>query len=124
MFGINFEELLLLAVLAFILFGPQKLPEYAAKAGRLVAKLREATTELSQQAQASFNNPLQPPPSHPGVGEPTPLPALAAQAGVYEHTCPLCAQLVGNDFTFCPKCGHRLKDETAAEPTSHQPLAS
>ena len=124
MFGMDFEALILLAILAFILFGPEKLPEYAAKAGYYLAKLRQATTELSQQAQASFDNPLQPPPAHPGVGEPIPSPALAAQAGVYEHACPLCAQLVGSDFTFCPKCGHRLKDETEAMPTPQQPLAS
>ncbi len=35
MCGIDFETLIILAVLAFILFGPEKLPEYAAKAGVL-----------------------------------------------------------------------------------------
>ena len=54
--GIDFETLIILAVLAFVLFGPEKLPEYAAKAGRLLAKLREASTELTQQAHASFPN--------------------------------------------------------------------
>jgi Sec-independent protein translocase protein TatA len=119
--GLDFETLLILAVLAFLLFGPEKLPQYAAKLGYYLAKLREATAELSQQAQASFP----PPPPPPAAGEDTPTPALAAQAGVYEHTCPLCTQLVGNDFTFCPKCGHRLKAEEAGpQPPSSQSLAS
>ena len=61
MFGINLEELIVLAVLAFILFGPQKLPEYAEKLGRLVAKLRQASTEVTQQ----FQNPYQYPPDPP-----------------------------------------------------------
>ena len=109
MFGMDFEALVLLAVLAFILFGPEKLPEYAAKAGYYLAKLREATTELTRRAQCSFpDNLKQPPP---------PAPAIADQ------TCPYCAQEVGKDFTFCPQCGHRLKEETAA-PAPQQPLAS
>ncbi len=122
--GIDFETLLVLAVLAFILFGPEKLPQYAAKLGYYLAKMRQATTELSQQAQASFNDPLQMQPQQPAVSEPAPAPALAAQAGVYERTCPLCTTLVGADFTFCPKCGHRLKQEETTPPPSPQSLAS
>ena len=72
MFGIDFEALILLAVLAFILFGPEKLPEYAGKLGYYLAKLKAASAELTQQAQASFNNPLQPPPTQPAIGQPEP----------------------------------------------------
>jgi sec-independent protein translocase protein TatB len=115
-FGIDFEALILLALLAFILFGPEKLPEYAGKLGYYLAKLKAASTELTQQAQASFNNPLQPPSSQPALGQLN--PATAAQVGVYEHSCPVCSHLVSHDFTFCPKCGARLKEETAAPSTS------
>ena len=115
MFGIDFEALILLALLAFILFGPEKLPEYAGKLGYYVAKLKAASSELTQQAQASFNNPLQPPPPQPGIGQPD--QTLAGPAGVYERTCPVCAQLVSQDFQFCPKCGAHLKEEAAAPST-------
>lgn len=110
MFGLDFEALVILAVLAFILFGPEKLPEFAAKAGYYLAKLRQATTELSQQAQCSFPDNLHKPPPPPA-------------AAIADQTCPFCAQEVGKDFTFCPRCGHRLKEEAAA-PTPQQPLAS
>lgn len=116
MFGIDFEALILLAVLAFILFGPEKLPEYAGKFGYYLAKLKAASSELTQQAQASFNNPLQPPPPQPAIGQPDAAPP--AQAGVYERTCPVCAHLVSHDFQFCPKCGAHLKEETAKPSTS------
>ena len=109
MFGMDFEALIILAVLAFILFVPEKLPEFAAKAGYYLAKLRQATTELSQQAQCSFPDNLKQPPH--------PAPVISAQ------TCPYCAREVGKDFTFCPQCGHRLQEEAAA-PTPQQPLAS
>jgi hypothetical protein len=110
-FGIDFEALLLLAVLAFILFGPQKLPEYAAKLGCLIAKLRQASADLNQQCQTGFPNPL----------APTPPPA---KFGEITMACPLCAQEVGIDFTFCPKCGHRLKEAAAPAPPPSQPRAS
>ena len=92
--GLDLETLLILAVLAFILFGPEKLPEYAATLGKFVAKMRQATSEMARQAQ----NPFESPP------EPT-LPSAP------ESTCPYCHQTVTLDFTFCPKCGHRLKED-------------
>lgn len=115
MFGMDFEALILIAVLAFILFGPEKLPEYAGKVGYYLAKLRAASNELTQQAQASFNNPLQPPPPQSAIPQPEPAPPV--QAGVYEYSCPLCAHIVNLDFKFCPKCGAHLKEETATPST-------
>ena len=115
MFGIDFETLILLAVLAFILFGPEKLPEFAAKAGYYVAKLRAASSELTQQAQASFNDPLTPSPTKPAIRQPD--QGRAALTEVYEHPCPVCAHLVSQDFLFCPKCGAHLKEETATPAT-------
>jgi Sec-independent protein translocase protein TatA/GNAT superfamily N-acetyltransferase len=104
-FGISFEELVVLAILAFILFGPQKLPEYAATLGRFMAKIRQASSEVTQQ----YQNPFQYPP------EPTPSPAP-------ESTCPYCQQKVALDFTFCPKCGHRLREELFNPPPQPSPL--
>ncbi len=104
MFGIPFEELVILAVLAFILFGPQKLPEYAAKAGRLVAKLRQATSELNREVHSQ--NPFQYPP------EPASSPAA-------ESTCPHCQHKITGVFAFCPNCGQRLHEEPVSP--YHQP---
>ena len=94
--GIDLETLIILAVLAFILFGPEKLPEYAAYLGKFVAKMRQATTEMTRQYQDQ--NPFSYPP------EPT-LPAAA------ESTCPYCRQTVTPGFAFCPKCGQRLGED-------------
>jgi GNAT superfamily N-acetyltransferase len=96
--GIDLETLIIIAVLAFILFGPEKLPEYAATLGKFIAKMRQATTEVTSQ----YPNPFQYPPE-PGA---SPTPSLAS-----ETTCPYCQKQVGQDFAFCPKCGHRLRED-------------
>jgi sec-independent protein translocase protein TatA len=97
-FGISFEELVILALLAFILFGPEKLPEYAQTLGRFVAKLREAGSEVTRQ----YQNPLEPSPET----APSPAPELESPS-----TCPYCQQKVDANFTFCTNCGHRLQED-------------
>jgi GNAT superfamily N-acetyltransferase len=103
---ISFEQLVILLLLAFVLFGPEKLPEYAEKLGRLVAKLRQASSELSKEYHSSF----QPPPT-PAFPQPEPIsPSLP------EVTCPQCHQQLGAEFTFCPHCGRHLNEGPPATP--------
>jgi sec-independent protein translocase protein TatA len=92
--GFEIPEILILLVLALILFGPDKLPEYGAKLGRFVARMRQASSEN------------QPPPP------PSPL--------IHENFCHQCGHTLEPDFTFCPRCGRRLEREG---PSSHD-LAS
>jgi GNAT superfamily N-acetyltransferase len=94
--GLDLETLVILAVLAFILFGPEKLPEYAAMLGKFVAKMRQATTEMTRQYQGQ--NPFHYPPE----------PALPPAP---DSACPHCQQPVTLNFAFCPKCGHRLESD-------------
>jgi Sec-independent protein translocase protein TatA len=96
-FGISFEELIILAILAFILFGPEKLPEYAQTLGKFVAKLREASSEVTRQ----YQNPFEPSP------EPTPA-SVPPPAPEPKSTCPQCHKDYTGDVNFCPHCGQRL----------------
>lgn len=48
MFGIGFPELLLIAVIALVVIGPQRLPDLARALGRGFAEFRRATDELKQ----------------------------------------------------------------------------
>ncbi len=100
MFGISVEELLVLAVLAFILFGPERLPEYAAKLGRIVAKVRDASSELTRQYQNPFTYP--------------PEPALPAGS---EVTCQYCGYKAVQEFAFCPKCGQQQQHDHYPPPS-------
>lgn len=58
MFDVNPSEIVILAVLAVIIFGPEKLPELARKAARVVNYLRnianDATGRLKQELGPEF----------------------------------------------------------------------
>lgn len=105
MFGIEFPELILLLLLALILFGPQKLPEFAQSLAQIVRKFKQASAEL-QSALPSLSDQNDSSPSPPSPYQ--------------DLVCPQCHQHLSHDFTFCPACGHRLKQG----PGNQQALAS
>ncbi|HET7355154.1 MAG TPA: sec-independent translocase [Nocardioidaceae bacterium] len=56
MFGIGLPELAVIIVVAVVVFGPDRLPEFARQAGRLVRQLRQFT----QSARDDIRNELGP----------------------------------------------------------------
>ena len=56
MFGIGLPELVVILVVAIVVFGPDRLPEFARQAGRLVRQLRN----LAQSAQTQLREELGP----------------------------------------------------------------
>jgi sec-independent protein translocase protein TatB len=56
MFGVGLPELAVILVIAVIVFGPDKLPDYARQAGRMVRQLRT----FAQSAQNDLRNELGP----------------------------------------------------------------
>ncbi|MBW1916866.1 MAG: twin-arginine translocase TatA/TatE family subunit [Deltaproteobacteria bacterium] len=104
MFGIEFPELLVILLLALILFGPQRLPEFAQTLAQMVKKFKQASAELQSAL--------------PSLSEQTDSPS--PHSHYQEQVCPQCHQSLSHDFTFCPACGHRLKEG----PGNQQALAS
>lgn len=49
MFGISFSEILLIAIIALVVVGPQKLPGMLRSLGQWIARLRRLTTEVRAQ---------------------------------------------------------------------------
>jgi sec-independent protein translocase protein TatA len=111
--GIDIPEILIILVLALILFGPEKLPEYAAKLGRLVAHLRQASSEVTRPLQQAIHQASVPP-----MPLPTPTQFLA------DHFCTQCGHTLEPDFMFCPRCGQRLEKAEKKEESSSAGLAS
>lgn len=55
MFGVSGTELVAIAVVALLLVGPDKLPDYARRAGELVRGLRARTAELRARGAAELD---------------------------------------------------------------------
>lgn len=53
--GLGPGELILVAILGLIVFGPGKLPEIAGQIGRVVRDFRRSTSEISSEFQRSFS---------------------------------------------------------------------
>jgi sec-independent protein translocase protein TatB len=56
MFGVGLPEMAVILLVAVIVFGPDKLPDYARQAGRMVRQLRK----FAQSAQEDLRNELGP----------------------------------------------------------------
>ncbi len=50
-FGIGFGELLFLAILALLIFGPKRLPEIGRAVGRFLREFRQATSGLDREVR-------------------------------------------------------------------------
>ncbi len=51
MFGLSFGEIVIIAVLALLLLGPERLPEAAKTLGKGLRELRKATDDLKDQVE-------------------------------------------------------------------------
>lgn len=112
MFGMSFTELVIIAVLALILLGPDKLPDAARTAGKLLRELRRATEDIKDQLETEMyadelkrrQTAVQPvPAARPGAALPEPQKPggekpveveKSAYAGVYSFPEPPAASAV------------------------------
>ncbi len=81
--NIGFTEILLIAVVALILFGPQKLPELGRTLGRAIFEFKKSTRDLLSDAPASppaTATPPAPAAPQPSVAAPAEVPAATTEA--------------------------------------------
>jgi sec-independent protein translocase protein TatB len=55
MLGVGTGELLLILVIAVLVVGPEKMVEYAGKAGRMIAKFRAMTSDVTSEFRDAFS---------------------------------------------------------------------
>lgn len=54
MFGVGYQEMFMILVAALVIFGPKRLPELAAQAGRWVREFRKMTADLTGEFEKTF----------------------------------------------------------------------
>lgn len=55
MFGIGYQEMFVVLVVAMVIFGPSRLPELAGQVGRWVRDFRRMSTDLTGEFQSTFS---------------------------------------------------------------------
>lgn len=60
MFGIQTSELLVIALIGILLFGPEKVPEFFHRAGQLMSKLQRSADDLWTSLQTEMNQAKKP----------------------------------------------------------------
>ncbi|HSG78478.1 MAG TPA: twin-arginine translocase TatA/TatE family subunit [Acidimicrobiia bacterium] len=60
MFSVSPAEMVTIAVVALLVFGPRRLPEIARKAGRLARDLRKAAADLRSDIEREYGDSLKP----------------------------------------------------------------
>ncbi len=51
MFGLGWQELVIILVIALIIFGPKKLPELGKSLGQAIRGFKEGTTKATEEAK-------------------------------------------------------------------------
>lgn len=59
MFGIGFTEIIIVAVIALLVFGPEKLPELTRKVGRFSGQLKRTSDQVRKEIYNSIHEPAQ-----------------------------------------------------------------
>lgn len=91
MFGIGFQEMLVILVVVLIFFGPKRLPDLAKSLGKGIAEFKKATEEVRKGIDEAVREESTEPPASPAEPAPKPdegEPASEAGPADSQHTPP------------------------------------
>ncbi len=103
--SIGFGEIALIAIVALLVFGPDRLPELSRKAGELMAKAREATRSFTDAIDSEFDEAT------------SPIRSLKAE---YQATKDELASAAGTVFDL----GTVMETKDTAEPDTPEPATT
>lgn len=58
--SLSFAEIVTIVVVILIIFGPNRLPEFARKIGELLSKARQATSQLAEEISGEWSDAAEP----------------------------------------------------------------
>ncbi len=80
MFGLSFGEIVIIAIVALLLLGPERLPDAAKTLGKGLREIRKATDDLKDQVeQEIYGDPKKP--ARPALVAPVPAQPVPGPAG-------------------------------------------
>ena len=125
MFGIQPIHIIIIVIVAFLIFGGDKLPELGRSAGKAISEFRKGAKEMTDSFRGEMNQPVEsqavsptikpPSPSIPAVPTVSTPPAFpktpaATPAGRF---CIQCGAPNQPEANFCGNCGTKLPEKGA-----------
>ncbi len=125
-FGIQPIHIVIIILVAFLIFGANKLPDMGRSLGKTISEFRKGTKEAAEGFKEEVQKPAAPP-ATPLAPSSTPLPAadpfVTAQTAAFPQTAQP-AGLTGNfcincgkpnlpEARFCASCGAKLPEKVA-----------
>lgn len=102
-FGLGYQELLIILLIVLVLFGGNKLPELARSLGKSVKEFKKGVdTESHDETK----------PASPATDAPASASSVAPQA------CAYCKATLDATWSHCPRCGTAVAPRSATTPSS------
>ena len=101
MFGLGYQELLIILVIVLVLFGANRLPELAKSLGKSVKEFKKGF-----ETEPAEDKTPKPVPDTPG-----PAPAVA-------RACAYCKVPLEENWSHCPRCGTAVAQGSATTPSN------
>jgi sec-independent protein translocase protein TatA len=100
-FGLGYQELLIILVIVLVLFGGNKLPELARSLGKSVKQFKEGIeTEPAEDKT------------------PKPVPDAPAATTAATRACAYCKAPLDASWTHCPRCGTAVAQGSSRTPSN------
>lgn len=96
-FGLQPQDVIIILIVAFFIFGPKKLPEIGRYVGKTITEFRVGTRELTENLRDEAGKPVS---SHPSQEHPS-------NAGNF---CTRCGVPNAPEGRFCENCGTPLTE--------------
>jgi sec-independent protein translocase protein TatA len=118
MFGIQPLHIIIIVIVAFLIFGGNKLPELGRSAGKAISEFRKGTKDMTDSFREEVNpngssQATQPPPlpTTPNLNVTTPPQASSGDQA--RRFCIQCGAPNPTEARFCSSCGTKFPEQAA-----------